>query len=63
METEDEVRMLLRAFRHLKPKEDDTFSIFASDTFLKAWQNLPAQSQQRPSVSFRYSWWSGASSL
>ena len=40
MEAEDEVRMLLRAFRHLRPQEDDTFSIFASDTFLKAWQNL-----------------------
>lgn len=40
MEAEDEVRMLLRAFRHLRPQDDDTFSIFASDTFLKAWQNL-----------------------
>jgi len=39
-ESEDEVRMLLRAYRHLKPNEDDTFSIFASDTFLTAWQNL-----------------------
>jgi putative ABC transport system permease protein len=24
----------------LRPNEDDTFSIFASDTFLTAWQNL-----------------------
>ena len=40
MEAEDEVRMMLRAFRHLRPNEDDTFSIFASDTFLHAWQNL-----------------------
>ena len=39
-EAEDEVRMLLRAYRHLKPGEDDTFTIFASDTFAQAWQNL-----------------------
>ena len=39
-EAEDEVRMLLRAYRHLRPKDDDTFSMFASDTFLTAWQNL-----------------------
>ncbi len=37
---QDEVRMLLRAYRHQRPNEDDTFSIFASDTFLNAWQNL-----------------------
>jgi len=36
----DEVRMLLRAYRHLKPKDDDTFSIFGSDTLSNAWQNL-----------------------
>jgi putative ABC transport system permease protein len=39
-QSEDEVRMLLRAYRHLRPNEDDTFSMFASDTFLTAWQNL-----------------------
>jgi putative ABC transport system permease protein len=39
-EAEDEVRMLLRAFRHLKPGEDDTFTMFASDTFANAWNNL-----------------------
>lgn len=39
-ESEDEVRMLLRAYRHLKPKDDDTFSIFGSDTFAQAWHNL-----------------------
>ena len=39
-EAEDEVRMLLRAYRHLKPGEDDTFTIFASDTFAQAWHNL-----------------------
>jgi putative ABC transport system permease protein len=39
-EAEDEVRMLLRAYRHLRPNQDETFVIFASDTFLTAWQNL-----------------------
>ncbi len=40
LESEDEVRTLLRSFRHLRPTDDDTFSIFASDTFAKAWKNL-----------------------
>jgi len=39
-EAEDEVRMLLRAYRHIKPGEDDTFSMFGSDTFSQAWKNL-----------------------
>ena len=39
-EAKDEVRMLLRAFRHIRPKEDDTFSIFGSDTLSNAWNNL-----------------------
>ncbi|MBV8068419.1 MAG: ABC transporter permease [Acidobacteriaceae bacterium] len=39
-EAEDEVRMLLRAYRHLRPGEDDTFSIFGSDTLSQAWTNL-----------------------
>ena len=40
MEAEDEVRTLLRTFRHVRPTEEDTFTIFASDTFAKAWKNL-----------------------
>ena len=39
-EAKDEVRTLLRAYRHLKPKDDDTFTIFGSDTLSNAWQNL-----------------------
>jgi putative ABC transport system permease protein len=39
-EAEDEVRMLLRALRHIPPGQDDTFTIFASDTFAQAWQKL-----------------------
>jgi len=39
-EAKDEVRMLLRAYRHTRPGEDDTFSIFGSDTLSNAWNNL-----------------------
>jgi putative ABC transport system permease protein len=39
-EAEDEVRMLLRAYRHLGPAQDDTFTMFGSDTFASAWQQL-----------------------
>jgi putative ABC transport system permease protein len=39
-EAKDEVRMLLRAYRHTRPGEDDTFSIFGSDTLSNAWTNL-----------------------
>jgi putative ABC transport system permease protein len=39
-EAEDEVRMLMRAYRHLRPGQDDTFSIFGSDTLSTAWNNL-----------------------
>jgi putative ABC transport system permease protein len=39
-EAEDEVRMLLRVYRHLRPGEEDTFSIFGSDTLSTAWTNL-----------------------
>jgi len=39
-EAKDEVRMLLRAQRHLTPRDDDTFSIFGSDTLSNAWHNL-----------------------
>ena len=39
-EAKDEVRMLLRAYRHLGPAQDDTFTIFGSDTLSNAWDNL-----------------------
>jgi putative ABC transport system permease protein len=39
-EAKDEVRVLLRTFRHTAPGEDDTFSIFGSDTLSNAWTNL-----------------------
>jgi putative ABC transport system permease protein len=40
MQAEDEIRMLLRAYRHLRPNQDDNFSIFASDTFVSLWNRL-----------------------
>jgi putative ABC transport system permease protein len=39
-QSEDEVRMLLRAYRHTRPAEEDTFMMVASDTFAQAWQRL-----------------------
>ena len=41
-EAQDEVRMLLRAYRHLRPNVDDNFSIFASETFVTLWHRLTA---------------------
>jgi putative ABC transport system permease protein len=40
MEAQDEVRVLLRSFRHLGPGQDDNFSLFASDTFVSLWERL-----------------------
>src|SRR6476659_2390304 len=37
---EDEVRMLMRARHHLKPKEDDNFGIVEPTALLELWQNL-----------------------
>ena len=42
MEAEDEVRVLLRSYRHLKPGLDDNFSLFASDTIVNLWDTLTA---------------------
>ena len=32
--------MLLRSYRHLRPGQDDNFSIFASDTIVSLWERL-----------------------
>lgn len=37
---QDEIRMLLRAHRHLRPGEDDNFGVFASDSLLDIWQQI-----------------------
>jgi putative ABC transport system permease protein len=39
-EAQDEIRGLIRAYRHLKPGLDDTFSMVSSDTLVSAWDNL-----------------------
>jgi putative ABC transport system permease protein len=39
-QAQDEVRMLLRSFRGLRPNEEDNFSIFGSDSLLELWDQL-----------------------
>lgn len=39
-QAEDETRMLLRVFRHLRPGQDDNFTIVASDALIGLWQKL-----------------------
>ena len=39
-QSKDEIRMLLRAHRHLSPKQDDTFSVLSSDSLVGAWDRL-----------------------
>ena len=41
-EAEDEVRVLLRSYRHLRPGQDDNFTLFASDTIVNLWEQLTA---------------------
>ncbi len=42
MEAEDEARAALRAFRHLRPGQDDNFMVFGSDTIVSMWEKLTA---------------------
>ena len=42
LQAEDEVTMLLRAFRHLRPGQDSNFGIISSDSFISLWQRLTA---------------------
>jgi len=39
-QSKDEIRMLIRARRHEKPGQDDTFSILSSDSLVSAWDRL-----------------------
>lgn len=41
-QAQEETRVLLRANRHLKPKDDDTFSLLTSDALLSFWNQLTA---------------------
>ena len=40
MQAQDEVRSLLRAYRHLRPNREDNFGIVASDSLMSAWESL-----------------------
>jgi putative ABC transport system permease protein len=39
-QAQDEIRMLLRAYRHLGPKQDDNFSMISSDALVSAWDQM-----------------------
>src|SRR3984885_3525328 len=39
-QAQDEVRTLIRSYRHLRPQQDDTFAIQSSDTLVSAWDQL-----------------------
>src|SRR5260370_40505687 len=39
-QAKDEIRMLIRARRHIAPGKDDTFSIISSDALVGAWDKL-----------------------
>ncbi len=39
-QAQDEVRMLMRSYRHLRPQEDDNFGMVSSDTLVSAWDQL-----------------------
>lgn len=39
-QAKDEVRSLLRAYRHLRPGQEDTFGIMASDSLVGMWDQL-----------------------
>jgi putative ABC transport system permease protein len=39
-QAKDEIRMLLRARRHLGPKQDDSFAVLSSDSIVGAWNRL-----------------------
>jgi len=40
LQAQEEMRMLLRAHRHLGPKEEDNFGVFASDSLVEIWSRL-----------------------
>jgi putative ABC transport system permease protein len=39
-QAQDEMRMLLRAHRHLSPKDEDNFGMFSSDSIVDAWNQM-----------------------
>jgi putative ABC transport system permease protein len=41
-QAQDEARMLLRAWRHLRPAQDDTFGLATSETLVQRWGEMTA---------------------
>jgi putative ABC transport system permease protein len=39
-QAQDEVRVLLRSYRHLHPKDEDTFGMVSSDSLVNVWNQL-----------------------
>jgi putative ABC transport system permease protein len=39
-QAQDEVRSLLRSWRHLRPGQEDNFGMMASDSLMSAWENM-----------------------
>lgn len=39
-QAQDEMRMLLRAYRHMRPSQEDNFAILSSDSLVQAWDRL-----------------------
>ena len=42
LQAQEEARMLMRAYRHLGPKDEDTFATLTSDALLNFWNQLTA---------------------
>jgi putative ABC transport system permease protein len=40
VQAQDEVRMLLRAYRHVPPKQEDNFGIFTADAVVTTWEKM-----------------------
>jgi len=40
VQAQDQARMLLRSYRHLRPGQDDNFTIIASESFVNLWERL-----------------------
>jgi putative ABC transport system permease protein len=39
-QSQDEIRVLLRSYRHLRPKDEDNFGMVSSDSLVNVWEQL-----------------------